>query len=182
HGSRRCRLRMNRVEQYNVRGPAEWRLATEQFVQHHSQTILIARRQRIALLALGLFRSHVRWCAQDGAVLGYLLGRILTMGQAEIHDMGLPLYIEHDIGWLGVTMHDSLIMRVSEPLGQVLHDLRYLAEGQLILLNSFRQGLPLDKRRCNVILAAITAGVVDRHDMGMAQPRRCLGFAQESLR
>ena len=73
----------------------EGRLSGEQFVEQHAQRIEVAARIHVPAVEGGLFWTHVRGRAQDGAQFGQCSVRrergLGGLGDAEVDDLGLGL-------------------------------------------------------------------------------------------
>ncbi len=180
--ARRRRLPCLVQDQLDLRRPREGRLSRQQLVQRHAQTVLVARRHRVSRR---LFRRHVRRGPHHRAFLGELLVALRPRRQAEVHQQRFPLFIEHDVGRLHVAVDDALAVRVRQRLREAPHDLDGLPDVPPLPFGLFRQGRgegsARDEGRCDVILRAVLAGVVDGDDVGVAQVGGSLGLAQEAL-
>ena len=145
---------------------------------------MIARRHCRGRIPLRLLRGHVARRAQHLAGVGQFLRLVLPGRQAEVHDQGLIVAVEHRVRRLQIAMHDPLRVRVAERLRHLANDSRgpwqigllVFARRQIVL----KRGA-LDECRRDVELIAILAILIERHDIWMPQIGRYLCFAQEPL-
>ena len=184
------RLAVDVVVQHRLRLPLERSPRTEHLVEHDAQAVLVAGRSHLGRSPFGLLRGHVQRGAQHEPVLGQLLGLVQPGGQAKVHQQGLALVVEHDVGRLHVPMHDALLVGVSQRLGQGPHHLgrpdKRPAPACRVRVGPGRlqgrcQRLSRDERGRDVVIGAVLAGLVQGHDVRMTQLGRRPGFPQEPL-
>ncbi len=201
-GVRRRRVLVDDVEQDYLHRPLERQLAAEQLVQDYAETVLVAGREGLAAFSLGLLRGHVAGRADDGAVVCQVLrrfratraaglglvgrgtgppGRRSVVGQAEVHEVGFAVVVQHDVGRLDVAVNDSQAVGVGQGLGQVAHRLGRLGEVDVAAVHGPRQGAPLDEGGGDEVVRPVVAGIVNRDNVRVAQPGCRPGLAQEAL-
>src|SRR5262249_35559989 len=100
--------------------------------------------------------------------------------------MNLALVIDHDIGRLDVAVNDPLAVRIMERIGQVANEQGGAAGVDwrslfIRLLDQNCNGPTRDIRRGEVGLWAVDTGLIDRHDVRMAELSRGLGLTRETL-
>ena len=99
-------------------GAAEGKLAGQHLVEDDPQAVDVAPPVDLAVLAAGLLRRHVGGGAQHLAVDGDgdLAG--LALGQAEVHQVGLAVLVDHDVLGLDVTMDHAVLVGIMEGVGK----------------------------------------------------------------
>ena len=132
-------------------------------------------------LALGLLRAHVRGRAEDLAVDGHRHVAGLPLGQAEVHQLRLAAFVEHDVGGLDVAMDDAHLVGVLQRVGDGGDELRRLAGRRPLGRQQIGQRDPLDEFADQVREASRLADFVDRHDRRMPQLGDAAGLPQEPL-
>ena len=113
--------------QQHPRRAAERQLAREQLIENHSQAVDVRAAVDAVRLALGLLRAHVRRRAEDLAVDGHRYVCGLPLGQAEVHQLRLTVFIEHDVGGLDVPMDNAHLVGVLQCVRDGGDELRRLA-------------------------------------------------------
>ncbi len=93
-------------------------LAAENLIQDQPERIDIAARRDF--LSAELFGRHIGGRAVANFRAAHL---VLDSGQAEIGDDHLAAAVDHDIGWLEVTVEDALGMRGGESRAEASRDL-----------------------------------------------------------
>ena len=169
---------------------AEKRMAAgRELVQDHAEREDIgARIERGAEHLLG---RHVGRCAdpragvgEDGAATvvaalhcpaAWPKARVRQMrrhdllGEAEVHDLHVPLRRHHHVGGLEVAMDDAAAMGGVERLGQLVRDVDHLAHGQQRAARGGVQRLALDVLHHDEDAAVGVADLVDLADEGMIE-------------
>ncbi len=97
-------------------------------IQDDSKRIDI--RALVWILPIHLFRRHVFRSADHHSCAGDSLG-FEGAGDAEIHDPGIPLFIDHDILGFEVPMDNSQTVSLGQPLADLLGDVDRCSCGQL---------------------------------------------------
>jgi hypothetical protein len=90
----------------------EWRPAGQQLVQHRPQAVHVRRRRQLLASAGRLLRRHVRRRADDGPRLRLARASTDALGQAEVGDVRLAVFVEQDVGRLQVAVQDAALVRV----------------------------------------------------------------------
>ena len=101
--------------------------------------------------------------------------------QAEVGDLGPPVAVEQDVGGLQVAVDDAPPMGVVNRPGHLLDQPGSLARRQWAVLDLGREAVALDEAHREVVLPRVFAHFVDRHDAGMIELGRGLGFGAEPL-
>ncbi|MFO0636622.1 MAG: hypothetical protein U0168_27640 [Nannocystaceae bacterium] len=193
-----ARRRLDHLVQLGVRqrhdiATLKWPRAPQQLVQRDEERVLIrARVDRRAQVLLGRHvarRAHDRTgagepLAQGVGCIDRGVGRLelaLPARQPEVGDLGYALSIEQHVVGLEIAVDDLRLVGRGEALGGGGHHRQHLRPRPRYQLDPLSQGRALDQLHREEHAAAIgRAGVVDRHDVGMGQPRERLGLAQQS--
>ena len=108
---------------------AKRQFASQQLEQHDPERIKI--RPAVHFMASDLFGRHETGGADHQA----------GFGPAEVRDACNPKVsdfhhvgdgVVHDVGWLDVTMHHVLLMRIGQRLGNLGHDRQYVDDRQQV--------------------------------------------------
>ncbi len=84
------------------------------------------------------------------------------MGQAEVHDHRLAATIDHDVRWLQIAVHDAVVVRLLQRLGELADGNQNLPHAlRLGRIDEVRQQPSLDVGHRDVVLAVDVADVVD---------------------
>ena len=89
--------------------------------------------------------------------------------------------VQTDIGRFDVPVNDAQAVGVSQRLGQFCNDLHALTERNCSGGDQLGQAAALNQRHRDVMAVAIVAGLIDRHDPGMAKTCQCSGLTEKSL-
>ena len=174
------------VDDRPLRGASlEWRAPRQHLVQHD------AKRPEVGALidgqALSLFGRHVHNRADDQAV--HRAGRardgdgirgreILDRPrEAEIEDLHDPGRRDLDVGWLQVAMHDPVVVRRLQRLGDLPGDWDRVGRRNGTGSDPIGERGALDQLHHQVVLTDVVKGA----DVGMVQGRNRASFALETL-
>jgi hypothetical protein len=155
-------------------------LAGEQLVQDAAEREEVGAR--VHRISLGLLRRHVGGRPEE--LSGGGEGRGLEAGDAEVHDLRLPVAEQHDVRGLDVAVDDLLRVRVVQGLRELGHDPRRLAPlhgrapGHVLGEGAALHVLEGDVRR---VRGGILADVVHHDDAGVGEDGRRPGLALEAL-
>ncbi len=117
------------LEGHAERGLAgEGDLAGDHFVDDDPQGIDV--RALVDLGRLRLLGRHVLGRADHDAGTGEPR-RVERPGDAEIHHLGVPLAVDHDVLGLEVAVDDAQPVRLGQPLGDLLGDRQRLGLGEM---------------------------------------------------
>ena len=174
----RLRVAVHHGEQHGRdRRPRERPPAREHLVEHRAEREDVGARG--GALALRLLGRHVVGRPHHDAAGGGVLG---APGEAEIHDLDLPVRQHVDVAGLEVAVHHALRVREGEPVEDLLHHRELVLERlQLPLRQQLAQVLALEQLHGHVGHAALLAEVVDRDDVGVVEPGRGLRLVLEAL-
>ena len=114
---RRRRVALQHAVDDRLGRPLEREPTTQELVQDDSQAVLIGGGLWIALRPARLLGSHERGRAEDGSVVCHFVKRVEPGRQAEVHQVGAVVRIEHDVVRLDVAMNDAERMGVVGRLG-----------------------------------------------------------------
>ena len=131
-------------------------------------------------LAPDLFGRHVRGRAQDRLGAGQV-GPAFDRGQAEIHDPGLSLAVDHDVGGLDVPVDHAFFVRGLEPRGDLGRDPERFVDRQGPFRDPLFQAPALDESHGQEHLPFGFVDLEDRADVGMVEDGGGLGLAQEAF-
>jgi hypothetical protein len=91
-------------------------LASKQQIENHTQRIDVARSgDRVAtdLLGAGEIRGHDRHNSECGVVASGSVGvRVQNFGDAEIEQLGSPIFGDKNVSGLQVTVHHKILVRM----------------------------------------------------------------------
>ena len=102
-------------------------LATQHLKQDHPKRIDVAATIEL-LVAMHLLGAHVGRRSDHRARFGQRGGASAQTSNSEVSQIGLPIRIEEDIGWLEVSMDHAAVMRVIEGTRNPSQDRRRLIE------------------------------------------------------
>ncbi len=97
------------------------RPAREQLVEHRPQPVNVDRGGDLAAMTRHLLGCHVRGSAEDEAGVRQAAVVLDALGQPEIGDVGLVVFIEQDVRGLQVAMQDAAQVCVVDGPGDLLH-------------------------------------------------------------
>ena len=101
--------------------------------------------------------------------------------QAEVDQPGTAEVVDQDVGRLDVPVQDPLAVGVVDGVGQVAEDPGGGRRVEAMMVAIPVQRPPADEMEGHPAAAVVEARVVDGHDVGMVQPRRGPGLAEEAL-
>ncbi len=103
------------------------------------------------------------------------------MGDTEVGDLHGSVLDQEDIRRLDVAVDDALAMRIVERIEHLRHDANDVGNGEpLVRLEILLELAALDELHGDEPDAVVLAEIVDRNDVGMAEPSRRLGLAAEA--
>ncbi len=127
-------------------------------------------RPVIHLLPPGLLGRHVAHRPHGRPFLSDQ-GGSRDPGQPEVHDLGLALRRDHDVGALDVPVDDPFDVGFLEPFGDLSRDLQGLFELERARVDPLPQALAFDIGHGDEGPVLGLVEVVDRADVGMVQGR-----------
>ena len=163
------------------RGGLERRPAGEQFVEKSTQPIDVDRGCNLAGMTRDLLGGHVGGGAEDEAGVGQTAVVLDALGEPEIGDVRVVLFVEQDVRGFQVAVQDAapvcIVDRQSDLLHQPCDGSRVVFEPRAVPFEiATGEKLEADERE-----AAILAHLVDRHDMGMVERRDRSGLDPEPV-
>ena len=129
----------------------------------------------------GLLRAHVGRRAQNLAIQRHGHLARLPLGQAEIHQTGPALVVDHDVRGLDVAVDDAAPVGVLQRIGHLGNQTGRLTRGRPTARQEVRQGQAPDEVADQIGQALMLANLVHRHDPRVAQLRDTAGLAQEAI-
>src|SRR5712692_3896609 len=107
--------------------------------------------------------------------------QILEMlDQAEVQDFDPAAFVNYDIGWLDVSVHDTVVMRFAEGFSDRSNNFNRAGKGKRAPLQQLTQSLSLNQLHHDVGLAFDRfAIIVNGCNVWMAEARGRARFAQE---
>jgi hypothetical protein len=181
----RARRRLGEAaHEHRLRGrPVERRLAGKHLVQHRGQRVDVGPRVE-PLVARGLLGAHVGRRADDEPCLGQLLlvapsevPRDPEVGHERVAVVG-----EEQVLGLDVAVDDAVAMRVLERLRRLAGDTERVLDRELPLPpEPVAERFALDERHREPEASGRLAGVEDRQDVGMLEPRGEPDLSEEAL-
>ena len=123
-------------------------------------------------------RSRSRRSASASPVA--LAGVGAYLGQAEIEDLHLAAAVDHDVAGLDVAMDDLPALGGGHAVGDLRGDVHDLIQGERLQLQQLVEGDAVDVLHDDVFPVVLLGDLIDGADVGVVQPRRRLGFAQET--
>jgi hypothetical protein len=164
--------------------------ASHDFVQQHTEREQV--RSGVERPTDHLFGGHVGGCADARANAGQGRRRLVPvcaprrsrgdlLGQAEVHDLHMPLGRQHHVGGLQIAVDDRPPMRFLEGLGQLVRDLDRLADRQQALARAGLQRLALHVLHRDERPPVGLADLVHLANVRMVQGRSRSRFAAETL-
>jgi hypothetical protein len=160
---------------------AERSIAGQQLIENDTERPHVAGSIRLAALAADVFRRHVGQRAHRLVGARHAGVTVQDLGQAEVGDHGLAVFVEQDVARLEVAMHDAgFVCRVDGPR-HLDHQRHGCSRVSPIVAAVFREGAARHQRHGVAGETIEQAHRVDRHDVGMAQQRRRPCLAVESL-
>ena len=161
----------------------ERRAPAQHLIQGNPQRIQV--RAVIGDFAADQLRRHVAGRPHHGAC-----GRVAVAAQdlddPKIHQDGLALHVEHDVGGLDVAMDHAALVGIADCIGDVrckfdgIFD-RKLPSGIDQPFQAVLECFPRKELQHHVIHAVIIVEIVHLHDIGMAQARYSRRFTLEAL-
>ena len=161
------------VDDLGDRLALEGRLAGEHLVGHDRERVDVGASGHVQ--ARDLLRRHVGRRAEDLARRGH--DRVGDVGHAEVHELRLPVGLDHDVGGLDVPVHDAGPVREVHRIG---HRGEQPQDGlgldPALLADQLLQRPALDVLHDEVAVAH----VVHADDGGVVEPTRGLRLAAEA--
>jgi len=163
----------------------EGELSREHLVGHHSQTVDVGPPVDLTV-SRRLLRAHVVRGTDRDAGRGERRGarrRGQRLRDPEVgDDHPAPAALEQDVVGLYVPVNDPKRVCGSQRVGRLQHDAARLVRRQLaaaLELRPERLAVHIRHHEVDQPVGPLADGM-DRHDMGVRQPRRRLGLAQEA--
>jgi hypothetical protein len=150
--------------------------AGEDLVEHGAERVDVALLADLRDLARGLLGRHIARGADDGARHGDLRMALQRLGEAEVHDVGLAVLVEHDVVGLDVAVDDAARVGVLDGAGDLREDGGGLGGGELLA----REAAAVDELHRDHVLVADVADLVDADDARVAQRGGGLSLAAEA--
>ncbi len=134
----------------------------------------------VCLAFLSLFGGHVGGSAQNGCRLGQLrpFGKLR---QAEVHDLDLALWSDHQVRAFNVSVDYALFVRRLQSLCRLDGDVKRLLQLQRASFDLLFDRFPFQIGHREEGLPVSFIYLVDAADIRMIQRRRDLRFAKETL-
>ena len=148
-------------------------IAGEGLEEHESKGIDIGLRGDLA--PVELLRRHVGGGPDGGRGGGQGRG-IRGLGDAEVAQASLTVFIEHHVRGLHVTMDNPLGMDVGERGRDLPAHVSDLIERERTPADPSCERRPLDQLEDDVEVVALLAGVEHRHEVRVGEPRQHLRF------
>ena len=159
------------------------RLGLERLVPGQELVEDAAERERVGagvgLRAAHLLGGHVVGRPHHEAGPGHV--RPAEARQPEVHDLDLAVGQQVHVRGLEVPVHDVPGVGEREALGDLLHDVELLLDGQGVLRDRLLEVHALEQLHRHVGYALVLAELVDRDDVGVAQLARGLGLPLKAL-
>ena len=176
----------DRAHRLGGRVAMERALARQHLVKNRAKREYV--RSGIGRLALHLLGRHIAERSHDDAGLGSCRRRrqvrlrtraalgLSQLCQTEVEDLDSPVFGDEEVLGLQIPMHDSLLVRGSEPVRDLQSEVDRLARGKGAASEAGAQRLPFEKLRDDVRRVVVRADVVDSGDVrdGSGFPRRVL--------
>ena len=103
------------------------------------------------------------------------------LGQPEVHDLGLALRRDHDVGALDVAVDDALVMGLAQAGGHLAGDLQGLLRLQRSAPELVLERLAVHELHGDIGPVLVLADLVDGADVRVVQGRGGLGLDEETL-
>jgi hypothetical protein len=152
------------------------KLPGDEFEQHHPQRIHIAAP--IQRQPVGLLRRHIRRRADDHAA-GQLAAQ--HAGDAEVAQVGVAVFIQHDVAGLQIAVDDALLVRVIQRQRHLTQRLFQLIHLGLAAPDELLQAAPGQIAHDDIGQALVLAVIVDGQDVGMFQVGDDIHLALETF-
>jgi hypothetical protein len=168
----------------------------DHFVQHRAEGKYVG--PFIHFVTIGLFRRHVRHRSDDGAGFGFQNGvqvnalrdgmrvglfRIGQLGQPEIQNFHLTLFVDDDIGRFEIAMNNSRPVRRRQSIGDLHRVAKRFAHSQAFAADELVERLAGhvlhgdELHRLPIHLAGVD--IVDGDDVAVTQRRGGFCFLRE---
>ena len=128
-----------------------------------------------------LLRRHVRDSAQRHAFLREHGSAPCQFGQAEIHDLHLIFFGDHDVGAFDVPMRDAFLMRGLQAIRNLHGKVDYTCNLQHATCYLLPQALSFDVLHRNEHLPIDFIDRVNGANVGMIERRRRLRLTQKAI-
>src|ERR1700722_6200920 len=160
-------------------GAGKRQLAGEHLVENDAHGIEIGAA--IAALALHLLWRNIVGRAQHGGEVGVCkAARRSVAGNAEIDELDVVIFIDHDVLGLQVAMNNALRVDVIESLENLNSD----SNGAVLWKAAFVENLAQQAARAplhNHVNAGVFLSAEDAHDVGMIEAFADVRFALEAV-
>ena len=134
----------------------------------------------VEIAAPGLLGRHIGHSPQCRLALGQR-APATELGQPEVHDLGLALLRNHDVGAFYVAVNDAFAMGLAQPGRNLRDDVQDLFSSKRPLFDPFPERLPFHVLHSDVGAVLAFPNFIDDADIRMGKGRGRLGLDEEPL-
>ena len=161
-------------------GVKRW-AAAEELVEHSTEAIDVDRGGHLVSISRHLLGRHVGGRPQDEPGVRQSAIVLHALGESEIGDVRLIVFIKQDIRWFQIAVQNAAHVCVVDRQSDVLHQPR---DGLRVIPEP--GGVPFEIAACDQLegdegYSAILAHLVDGHDLGMVEPGDRCGLDAEPV-
>jgi hypothetical protein len=166
----------NRAQRFRSTRSSKGSVPGEHLIEHGAEAEDVAAV--IDLRSFGLFGRHAGDGAHDDAGIGLTakrggrLGALTSqgldeLGQAEVDDLGVPAFVEHDVVGLEVSVHDALVVGLGEAFGDFDAEIENAGHPEPLFFDDVSELLAADELHDHESDAFRIVDLVDHGDVGM---------------
>ena len=120
-----------------IRRCCQRQFSERHFIKHDSQRIHVAAH--IGRLAGRDFRGHVVQSSLWSILALNAVSFFCPAGESEVRELHAAMFVQQDIFWLHVTMHDAKTCRIPQGVNGLQSNADDLTECQPVLMNQHRK-------------------------------------------